>query len=393
MTDTTALLERIRAAMQDRNVNQQRLADAIGVSESVMSRLMRGSRKITAAELGAIADALGVSSGQLLGKVTPDVRPFAMAARIGTTAHDRTLDPVFARARTLLELRGVLGRLVEAPTRPPRVQVDRPNTWSFKLAGEKMAERVRDALDLGAAPITDLQSVVERAFGVDVAIEPLPQALHGVFLTDPGPLLSDAGKLSLMLVNSRDTYGRQRYTLAHEVAHLLFDDAELFWADYRKTGKDNREKRADYFAAAFLAPKAGVMDVADSLGPAPTDEHARHVWLTRFVCEVSLRFGLSVEASIYRCDNLNLLDVPDKEYLMGRSASALLDDAGRSDERNELDGLQDVVAPPLELRDQALFAYSEGMIGIELLVQLWHSEDPEGLRVQLADAGWAPPYA
>ncbi len=131
------VLERIRAKMTERNVKQNDLAATLGVSEAVVSRLLNGERKLSAAELGAIADRLRTTTGYLLGRTTADVRPFAVAARLGSTEHAAELDPVFARARTLLELRGVLGRLVESPAREAAVEVRRPSTSMYKLAGDQ----------------------------------------------------------------------------------------------------------------------------------------------------------------------------------------------------------------------------------------------------------------
>lgn len=387
------VLERIRALMAERSVKQNDLAATLGVSEAVVSRLLSGERKLAAAELGAIADRLRTTTGYLLGRTTADVRPFAVAARLGSTEHAAELDPVFARARTLLELRGVLSRLVESPAREAAVEVNRPTTSMYKIAGDQMGERLRVALGLGDEPIGDLVELVESRFGVDVSLEPLPEALHGVFITDPSPA-EDAGRVSVMLVNSADLYGRQRFTLAHELAHLLFDDADLYWADYRQDDElDLTELRANRFASAFLMPAAGVRALMSEMGSAPEETRARNEWVARLVVETSLRFGVSIDAAIYRFDNLKLWEPRDKAFAKGRTATSLIAMAGRNEDRAQLSEFEHVVAPPPGLTGQALFAYAEGMVGIEPLAQLWKSEDAEALRSQLADAGWAPTYA
>lgn len=417
------VLGRIRTTMHERALDQQDLAEAIGVSESVMSRIMNDQRKLSAAELGALADRLGVTTGYLLGRGTSSPRPFAMAARLGAMStqlregeQSPELEPVFARARTLLELRGVLDRIVEAPLRPEPVQVQPVKNWSFVRSGEGTAARVREALGLGGDPIEDLVGLAEDAFGVDVSVEPLPADLHGVFLTD-GHDGSDRSRgvvgprLAVMLVNSNDTHGRQRYTLAHELGHLVFGDAELYWADYRSGdhGSDVEEKRANSFAIALLAPADAVRTAWNDLGPQPAAESkdseaaarglrrvpslgAREQWLAEAVCAVSLRFGLSVDSTINRCDNLHLLNPKDKAFLKRTSAFRLIEFAGRTAERERLETHVNVVAPPPGLTGQALFAYAEGMVGIGPLAQLWRSSDPEELRASLAEQGWRPTF-
>lgn len=387
------VLERIRALMAERGVRQNDLAATLGVSETAMSRLLKGGRKLSAAELGAIADRLRTTTGYLLGRTSADVRPFAVAARLGSTEHAAELDPVFARARSLLELRGVLSRLVESPAREAGVKVERPSTSMYKRAGDQMGVRLRAALGLGDEPIEDLVELTESRFAVDVSLEPLPEALHGVFITDPTPAEGDT-RLAVMLVNSVDTFGRQRFTLAHELGHLLFEDAELYWADYRKgDSTDLKELRANHFASAFLMPASGVRALVADLGPAPDETRGRHSWVARVVVETSLRFGVSVDAAIYRLDNLKVWTPQDKAFAKAQSATNLIDMAQRSQARAELAQFENVVAPPPGLRDQALYAYAEGMVGIEPLAQLWKSQDAEELRSQLALAGWVPAYA
>lgn len=393
MTETN-VLERIRALMTERKVKQSDLAATLGVSEAVVSRLLSGERKVSAAELGAIADRLRTTTGYLLGRQAVDVRPFAVAARLGSTEHAAELNPVFARAQSLLELRGLLSRLVETPAREAGVQVERPSTSVFKDAGAEMGDRLRASLGLGDEPVEDLVELTESSFGVDVSLEPLPDALHGVFITDPAP--GESVRVAVMMVNSTDTYGRQRFTLAHELGHLLFDDAELYWADYRKNSGGPgalKELRANHFASAFLMPAGGVRALAAELGVLPRGTRERHFALARLVVETSLRFGVSVEAAALRLDNLGMLSAQDKSFVTSQSMLTLVSMAGRDADRGRLSELQDIVAPPPGLRDQALFAYAEGMVGIEPLAQLWKSEDAEALRAQLAEAGWVPAYA
>jgi len=64
------------------------------------------------------------------------------------------------------------------------------------------------------------------------------------------------GKNKIIGVNSTSTYGRQRFTIAHELYHLYFhEDFEgvVCFTDLEMS-KSPREKEADMFASYFLAP-------------------------------------------------------------------------------------------------------------------------------------------
>lgn len=58
--------ERIHTVMWRERVSQADLASVIGVSQSTLSKKLRGRVPITVAELVAIAEALGVEPGDLL---------------------------------------------------------------------------------------------------------------------------------------------------------------------------------------------------------------------------------------------------------------------------------------------------------------------------------------
>lgn len=55
---------------------------------------------------------------------------------------------------------------------------------------------------------------------------------------------------SIMLVNSAHSKGRQNFTLAHELYHLLDDDENFFICS--DGFKDEIEDKADEFASNFL---------------------------------------------------------------------------------------------------------------------------------------------
>lgn len=63
----------------------------------------------------------------------------------------------------------------------------------------------------------------------------------------------------VILVNRNDTWGRQRFSLAHEFKHVLdWSKADTLYCDGYRTAHFQAERAADCFAAALLMPKAWI---------------------------------------------------------------------------------------------------------------------------------------
>ena len=93
-------------------------------------------------------------------------------------------------------------------------------------------------------------SPVEHLTGVDVGTMPLPEKVPGICVTDPDRTTS------IILVNSNDVAERQRFTLAHELAHVLFGDATH--VDAVDGERTSQEVLCDEFARNLLIPRAAV---------------------------------------------------------------------------------------------------------------------------------------
>lgn len=69
------------------------------------------------------------------------------------------------------------------------------------------------------------------------------------------------GTDKIIAVNLNDNYGHKRFTIAHEIAHYIFDFDERNQISYYDTYYTNehsntpQEKRANYFAACLLMPE------------------------------------------------------------------------------------------------------------------------------------------
>jgi len=103
---------------------------------------------------------------------------------------------------------------------------------------------------LGVQPLGDLVALIEQTTGHDVAVLDAGPDEHGLTMRDPA-----RGRIFIGVARSRKPM-RQRSTLAHELAHLIFGDQAEDLGE-----RSPEEVRADAFARHLLVPVAGVRDL------------------------------------------------------------------------------------------------------------------------------------
>lgn len=102
----------------------------------------------------------------------------------------------------------------------------------------------------------------------------------------------------LIAINSTRTLGRQRFTAAHELYHLLIQDeiTTVICGNEIGAGKDEEEKNADCFASYFLAPN----DALRSFIEKSVLKGARRSISLEDVVRIEQYFRMSRQATLYR---------------------------------------------------------------------------------------------
>jgi Zn-dependent peptidase ImmA (M78 family) len=238
--------------------------------------------------------------------------------------------------------------------------------------GRKLAEWVRRTLRLGDGPLLRFPELLEDRFHLDVDLSPLPEAVDGLCVS--------LGDRVLVLVGSRKPSSRQRFTLAHELAHYLVDDLGPVHVDELGVrARSLAEMRANAFAAHLLMPETGVRAAVEGVD----DDAERAV-------RVALSFGASVSAAAYQLGNLGLLpDAARDRLAMAGSKPLLMRYALPSDWQQDESG-RGRVRPPSRLYGRATLAYRRGLIGLLPIAELLQRSDHDQLRQELDDAGLAP---
>lgn len=159
------------------------------------------------------------------------------------------------------------------------------------------AQRIREQYNQGDKPIVDLKALLDNA-GVRIFEAPIPNdELSGFSFWHKkyGPCI---------LVNAKDVTGRRNFTIAHELAHLLYGHGtSVCYIPSNIINVHERiEHKANQFASELLLPETGVVNdfKKRNLPQKPTVKQLR---------QMSIKWGVSIQALGYRLEKLGLVDV------------------------------------------------------------------------------------
>ena len=369
--------ERVADARRRKGWTQGELAARVGLTQTSVSRIETGVRAVSSLELAELAEVLGVSVLDLL---RGGQRPMlAIAARLGHFHDPGAVDRALRRAEALIRLDELLDSVLgpsppeaEAAVEPAAVRPGEVGRGPAVDQGRRLAGQVRQALRLGDGPLGPLPEVLEERLRLDVDFSPLPEAVDGLCVS--------VGERALVMVGSSKPSSRQRFTLAHELAHYLVDDLDPLYVDERGVRtRSVAEMRANAFAAHLLMPEPGVRAVIDGF----TDDAERAV-------RVALTFGTSVSAAAYQLGNLGLLPDSIRDRLTQAGSRPLLMRYALPSDWQQDESGRGRLRPPSRLYRRATLAFRRGLIGLEPIAELLQRPDRDQLRQELEDAGLAP---
>ncbi|MCW2751294.1 MAG: hypothetical protein JWR83_2404 [Aeromicrobium sp.] len=278
--------DRVRHLIRDSGLTQRDFALQIGLDDSKLSKSLSGSRRFSSLDLARIADLGRVTVDWL---ITGDEPRLALAAR--TTGGSANI--AIREAKRLSTMRSDMAVLgFPQPWRPLEVNVH-SDAWVNQ--GDTLAEaalaRVRQ-ID-GPQQRGDLAEVVEAVFGADVAILDLGNDFDG--------LATSSDDVKLIVLATSQVPARQRFTLAHELGHLLAGDDQGVHLDQdifdRAQARTPSEVRANAFAASFLMP-------ADALRAAVGTAGLTEPGFAALACDLNV----TPSALAFRLKTLRLID-------------------------------------------------------------------------------------
>jgi Zn-dependent peptidase ImmA (M78 family)/DNA-binding XRE family transcriptional regulator len=294
--------ERLRTLRLLMGLSQDELAAIAGVSQPLIHYIEKHTKLATEDFLSKVAAA--TSTPRAFFDVDPDDLPtdtLAFRKRAGASAKE-----VKRVEATVREAYRVAARLL-AETRVRRLQLPRAEGDIDGDMIETLAEQTRDALAVGRDGV--LRHVIRTCERAGIPVVPLvlvDAQGHGEEIVVGHSGVScwrgadDPYLISYFAAGSGD---RQRFTVAHELGHLVLHTAR------RGLSAADAEKEAHRFAGAFLFPQERAREALEG------------VFTLRDLAALKGRWGVSIQAFIMRASHLGLIDDDRKTSLYKQIAA------------------------------------------------------------------------
>jgi Zn-dependent peptidase ImmA (M78 family)/transcriptional regulator with XRE-family HTH domain len=351
--------DRVRGLIAQSGLSQHEFAERIGLDDSKLSKSLSGVRRFSSLDLARMAELCKVTVDWL---ITGEEPPLVMAAR---TTGGSAASAIAAAKRFSMQREDLAEVGVPQRWRPLSVS---PGTGLRADQGSRLAAAALLRVNEAGRSVVEpgLVTLVEELFGADVAVVDLGSGFDG--------LATSSAATRLIVLATSQVPGRQRFTLAHELGHLLAGDDQGVHLDKdifdRTQQRDPSEMRANAFAAAFLMPD-GVL--RERVGEGLTEAR-----FSELACELLV----SPSTLAYRLLSMRLIDSGSCERFKSISGAKAASLAGRSSEWGRRVAEANTPRPPGLLVRDAYAAYEAGMTTLRPYADLL-GVDVDDLRVAL----------
>lgn len=366
---------RIELLLRHSGVSEAQLARALDLPVEVsVEDVLAGDHQLSATDLVAVAELLDVPVTVLSGQV-PINGHLGVSLRLGTVEALDVPADALEYADRMLRYRGLLDSWLGA-WRSPLAGVGMSTDSFYVRAGRESAQRVRDGLRLGEEPIADLVELAE-GLGFPVTFRLLPEGMYGLNVLDE----REGVPTRLIVVSTRGPWTLQRYTIAHELGHALYNDAGQVIVDLVEIPERLPEVRADSFARHLLLPSA-------ALEREVTQARREGLALETLTAQLMVRWGMSRQAIMRTLEDDQLATATETAVIRSRRVADLMAEAGLTEQWQALCVGQSEPSGSPWLVNRALEAYSHGWVGAHVVADLL-DQDVETTKHQLAVQGWA----
>jgi Zn-dependent peptidase ImmA (M78 family)/DNA-binding XRE family transcriptional regulator len=269
--------ERIKAARINTGLSQQKLADQLGLTKMAVSKYETGVVVPNSGVLIRLADLLDVNVDYFFRSTTVHLKEpsYRCKRTLGAKDEKKILGKTADWLERYLTVEEITGEL-------KNLDLPEPDTCRVSSLDdiEVIARNLREEWNIGLDPIENLMEILEQ-HGIKVGVIDAPEKFDALTLwyNEECPVI---------IVNKTFPGDRQRFSLAHELGHLVL----------KIVGEVNEEDAAHRFAGAFLVPKE--MAIAE-LGNKRNTLDFRELWLLK------QKYRMSMNAWVHRAQDLGII--------------------------------------------------------------------------------------
>ena len=274
---------RIKQGRVAAGLSLRELAQAVDLSAMAISKYERDLIKPSSDTLLRLGKALGVRVEYFFRQPTIELTEvdFRKHVRLSKQDEAKALDDVREKLERWLELEAIIPASWPKAFALPRGLPQRIDAYEDI---EAVAEKLRTSWSLGSGPIGNLIDKLEEE-GIKVILTP-----HDGGKKFDG-LVAKANGHTVIVVGEDWPGDRQRFTLAHELGHLVLHG--------RLADGLDEERACHRFASAFLVPRREAIRL---LGNSRSWIEPRELYLLKH------EWGLSMNGWLYRAQDLGILN-------------------------------------------------------------------------------------
>lgn len=169
-----------------------------------------------------------------------------------------------------------------------------------------LAEELRAQFNSGNLSPIDVFRLAQNVPRLSVVLYPLGKSISGLCIKH--------SEFSLIAINSEQTYGRQRFTLSHELFHLYYDQQSNTVICPSKTSiKNDIEREADSFASFLLLPRLALINEIRNKQLSPAN--ALDDDFLRKIIEIEQRYEISRGALLVRLEDEKAISAEQNDWL------------------------------------------------------------------------------
>lgn len=327
-------------ARESRGLTQKELAERLEIFPAKLCRIELGNQPLDQVTKKAMSKVLNYPASFFIQE--GEALPMSLNFRKRANVAQKLLMPIEGQINIYrLNIESLL-KALKLPS--PKIPI-----LDLKEFGNPIeaAKQLRKIWKMPKGPVTDLIGLVEEKGIIALSFD------FGTERVDSRTILTHGG-YPLLILNKANLGDRQRFSLAFELGHLVMHQFTL------PELKRDIDHEANLFAASFLMPEEEIRK--DMVGDISVPKLA----------ELKPKWKVSMQALLFRADDLGLITVNQKKYLLQQFNTLKI----RRREPPELDVPRE---KPLLLRN-LIFKYREEQnMSVEEMAAFFHLTHEEFL--------------